>query len=163
MTKQTTVVVIGSSRVNWLCHSVVDNCSDINGVFGTLFFCYVDTEYLNILCLFQVEQLADHTGEESVILTASVSDGSLSHLGSESGKVFLNDHDDIKSQFLGFCLKSMLYLTLLHTFPDTKIFCIVCIAWQTHRDHVFLALASSVSYCHQCHTVISVILPVSAQ
>ena len=54
---------------------------------------------------FQVEQLADHTGEESVILTASVSDGSLSHLGSESGKVFLEDHDDIKSQFLGFCLK----------------------------------------------------------
>ena len=53
----------------------------------------------------QVEQLADHTGEESVILTASVSDGSLSHLGSEAGKVFLEDHDDIKSQFLGFCLK----------------------------------------------------------
>lgn len=52
-----------------------------------------------------VEQLADHTGEESVILTASVSDGSLSHLGSESGKVFLEDHEDIKSQFLGFCLK----------------------------------------------------------
>ena len=56
---------------------------------------------------FQVEQLADHTGEESVLLTASVSDGSLGHLGSESGKVFLQDHDDIKSQFLGFCLKSM--------------------------------------------------------
>lgn len=52
-----------------------------------------------------VEQLADHTGEESVILTASVSDGSLSHLGSESGKVFIEDHDDIKSRFLGFCLK----------------------------------------------------------
>lgn len=52
-----------------------------------------------------VEQLADHTGEESVILTASVSDGTLSHLGSDSGKVFLEDHDDIKTQFLGFCLK----------------------------------------------------------
>ena len=36
-----------------------------------------------------------------------MSDGSLGHLGSESGKVFLQDHDDIKSQFLGFCLKSM--------------------------------------------------------
>ena len=58
--------------------------------------------------IFQVEQLSDHTGEESVILTASVSDGSLSHLGSESGKVFLEDHDDIKSQFLGFCLKRKL-------------------------------------------------------
>ena len=55
--------------------------------------------------LYEVEQLADHTGEESVILTASVSDGSLSHLGSDAGKVFLEDHDDIKSQFLGFCLK----------------------------------------------------------
>ena len=54
---------------------------------------------------YQVEQLADHTGEESVILTASVSDGSLSHLGSDAGKSFLEDHDDIKSQFLGFCLK----------------------------------------------------------
>ena len=62
------------------------------------------------ICIsFQVEQLANHTGEESVILTASVSDGSLSHLGSESGKVFLEDHDDIKSQFLGFCLKSKIY------------------------------------------------------
>lgn len=52
-----------------------------------------------------VEQLADQTGEESVILTASVIDGSLSHLGTESGKIFLQDHDDIKKQFLGFCLK----------------------------------------------------------
>ena len=62
-------------------------------------------EMINVDLYYQVEQLADHTGEESVILTASVSDGSLSHLGSESGKVFLEDHDDIKSQFLGFCLK----------------------------------------------------------
>ena len=54
---------------------------------------------------YQVEHLAENTGEESVILTASVSDGSLSHLGSDAGKVFLEDHDDIKSQFLGFCLK----------------------------------------------------------
>ena len=55
---------------------------------------------------FQVEQLADHAGEESVLLTASVSDGSLSHLGSESGKGFLQDYDDINSKFLGYCLKS---------------------------------------------------------
>ncbi|KAL4217567.1 hypothetical protein ACF0H5_022309 [Mactra antiquata] len=53
-----------------------------------------------------VEQLASTTDEESVILTASVSDGTLSHLGSTSGKGFLEDHEDIKSQFLGFCLKS---------------------------------------------------------
>ncbi|XP_053383325.1 uncharacterized protein LOC123541529 isoform X2 [Mercenaria mercenaria] len=53
-----------------------------------------------------VEQLASTTDEESVILTASVADGTLSHLGSVSGKGFLEDHEDIKSQFLGFCLKS---------------------------------------------------------
>ncbi|XP_053382793.1 zinc finger protein 768-like isoform X6 [Mercenaria mercenaria] len=52
-----------------------------------------------------VEQLASTTDEESVILTASVADGTLCHLGSDSGKVFLEDHEDIKSQFLGFCLK----------------------------------------------------------
>ncbi|KAL4218150.1 hypothetical protein ACF0H5_022886 [Mactra antiquata] len=52
-----------------------------------------------------VEQLAASTEEESVILTASVADGTLCHLGSSSGKVFLEDHEDIKSQFLGFCLK----------------------------------------------------------
>ncbi|XP_052251445.1 zinc finger protein 180-like isoform X4 [Dreissena polymorpha] len=52
-----------------------------------------------------VEQLAEHTDEESVILTASVADGTLSHLGSESGKSYLDDHEDVKSSFLGFCLK----------------------------------------------------------
>ncbi|XP_045181759.2 uncharacterized protein LOC123540622 [Mercenaria mercenaria] len=52
-----------------------------------------------------VEQLAASTDEESVILSANIADGTLSHLGSESGKVFLQDHEDIKSQFLRFCLK----------------------------------------------------------
>ena len=61
-----------------------------------------------IICIFihQVEQLSETTGEESILLTASVSDGSLSHLGSESGKSFLEGHEEIKSQFLGFVLKS---------------------------------------------------------
>ncbi|XP_045182193.2 zinc finger and SCAN domain-containing protein 21-like [Mercenaria mercenaria] len=53
-----------------------------------------------------VQQLAAHTDEESIILTASVADGTLSHLGSDSGKCFLENHEDIKSQFLGFCLKN---------------------------------------------------------
>ena len=35
----------------------------------------------------QVEQLSETTGEESILLKASVSDGSLSHLGSESGMI----------------------------------------------------------------------------
>lgn len=53
-----------------------------------------------------VEQLSNHTGEESIVLTASVNDGSLSHLGSSTGKGFLEGRDEIKSQFLGYCLKS---------------------------------------------------------
>lgn len=52
-----------------------------------------------------VEQLALHTDEESIILTASVADGTLSHLGSVSGKLFLENHEDIKSEFLGHCLR----------------------------------------------------------
>ncbi|KAL4217831.1 hypothetical protein ACF0H5_022570 [Mactra antiquata] len=52
-----------------------------------------------------VEQLASHTEEDSIILTASIHDGTLSHLGTDSGKSFLDDHEDVKSQFLGFCLK----------------------------------------------------------
>ena len=50
--------------------------------------------------------MAANTDEESIILTASVADGTLSHLGSDSAKGFLDDHDDVKSQFLGYCLKS---------------------------------------------------------
>ena len=38
-----------------------------------------------ILSNLQVEQLSDHTGEESIILTASVNDNSLSHLGYVQG------------------------------------------------------------------------------
>ncbi|XP_052260335.1 zinc finger protein egl-43-like isoform X4 [Dreissena polymorpha] len=53
-----------------------------------------------------IEQLASATNEESIILTASVADGTLSHLGSDSAKGFLEDHEDVKSQFLGYCLKS---------------------------------------------------------
>ncbi|XP_052764946.1 zinc finger and BTB domain-containing protein 49-like isoform X18 [Mya arenaria] len=53
-----------------------------------------------------IEQLAVTTNEESIILTASVADGTLSHLGSDSAKGFLEDHEDVKSQFLGYCLKT---------------------------------------------------------
>ena len=60
-----------------------------------------------------------------MILTASVSDGSLSHLGSESGKVFLEDHDDIKSQFLGFCLKRKYknFKRMIFLFTANGFFC----------------------------------------
>ncbi|XP_052763518.1 zinc finger protein 219-like isoform X8 [Mya arenaria] len=53
-----------------------------------------------------IEQLAVTTDEESIILTASVADGTLSHLGSDSAKGFLEENEEVKSQFLGFCLKS---------------------------------------------------------
>ena len=53
-----------------------------------------------------MEQLSEQVGEEAVLLTASVSDGTFGHLGSESGKIFVEDHDEIRSQFLGYCLKS---------------------------------------------------------
>jgi hypothetical protein len=50
--------------------------------------------------------MAVHTEEESMILTASLSEGTLSHLGSDYGKNFLDEHEDVKMKFLGFCLKS---------------------------------------------------------
>jgi len=56
--------------------------------------------------LLQVEQLTTHTDEESIILTSCVADGTLSHFGSATGKSFLSDHDEVKTQFMGFCLKS---------------------------------------------------------
>ncbi|KAL4221330.1 hypothetical protein ACF0H5_019591 [Mactra antiquata] len=52
-----------------------------------------------------MDQLSTHTGEESIVLTASVHDGSLYHLGSEAGKGFLEGKDELKAEFLGFCLK----------------------------------------------------------
>lgn len=53
-----------------------------------------------------MEQLSSQAGEESIILTASIQDGSLSHLGSTTGKGFLDGRDEIKAQFLGYCIKS---------------------------------------------------------
>ena len=70
--------------------------------------------------LFQVEQLASQTGEETLVLTASISDGSLSELGTESGKVFLKDHDETMSQFLGFCVNSKFLYP--HKFAQEQIF-----------------------------------------
>ncbi|KAL4238537.1 Zinc finger and BTB domain containing 24 [Mactra antiquata] len=58
-----------------------------------------------------VEQLSEQTGEETVVLSANISEGTLSHLGSEYGKVFLEEEQAIKSKFLGFCLKRNLNKT----------------------------------------------------
>ncbi|KAL4216773.1 hypothetical protein ACF0H5_024496 [Mactra antiquata] len=51
-----------------------------------------------------VQQLSEQTGEESMFVTASLEEGTLSQLGSDYGKTFLDGHDEIKSQFLGFCI-----------------------------------------------------------
>ena len=59
---------------------------------------------------FQVEHLSAETDEESVILTASLTDGTLCHLGSSSGKDFLQGREEIKTQFLFHCLKGELLL-----------------------------------------------------
>ncbi|XP_060592762.1 zinc finger protein 658-like [Ruditapes philippinarum] len=52
-----------------------------------------------------VEQLSEQTGEETVVLSANITEGTLSHLGSEYGKTFLEKEQSIKSKFLGFCLR----------------------------------------------------------
>ncbi|XP_052760964.1 early growth response factor homolog 1-like isoform X2 [Mya arenaria] len=52
-----------------------------------------------------LEQLCSNTGEESIILTASANDGTISHLGTATGKGFLDGREDMKSQFLGYCIK----------------------------------------------------------
>ncbi|XP_053378784.1 zinc finger and SCAN domain-containing protein 20-like [Mercenaria mercenaria] len=54
-----------------------------------------------------IDQLCNYTGEESFILTANASDGAQSLLGSGTGKGFLENHSEIKTQFLGYCLKSL--------------------------------------------------------
>ncbi|XP_052765411.1 zinc finger protein 37-like [Mya arenaria] len=50
-----------------------------------------------------VDQLANHTNEESIILTVGASDGSLTQLGSEYGKTFLNN-SDVKANFIRHCI-----------------------------------------------------------
>lgn len=54
-----------------------------------------------------VDQLSSYAEEESVMVTANVADGTLGQLGSPAGKQFLGDHEQLKSQFLGFCVKKM--------------------------------------------------------
>ena len=47
-----------------------------------------------------------HIGEETLVLSASVVEGTMSHIGTEAGREFLHMRDDIKSQFQDHCLKS---------------------------------------------------------
>lgn len=54
-----------------------------------------------------VEQLSKHGGEEAMLLTTSIVDGSFYQLGSAGAEGFLENRDEIKSQFLGYCLKNV--------------------------------------------------------
>ena len=62
-----------------------------------------------------MEQLSNQTGEETIVLSANLSDGTLSHIGSESGKIFLEKEQEVKLKFLGFCLKSKFRLLVVST------------------------------------------------
>ena len=66
-----------------------------------------------------MEQLSSETDEESVILTACLTDRTLCHLGSSSGKNFLEGREEIKKQFLSHCLRGTVHLEcnmgLVHT------------------------------------------------
>ncbi|XP_052245286.1 uncharacterized protein LOC127854261 isoform X4 [Dreissena polymorpha] len=52
-----------------------------------------------------VDQLTAQTGEEVIMLTASLQDGSFTSLGSQAGNMFLDNNTSIKTQFYGFCMK----------------------------------------------------------
>lgn len=56
-----------------------------------------------IQCL--VVQLEEHAGEETLVLSANLTAGTTSHLGSNRGQGFLEVREDIKSQFLTHCLQ----------------------------------------------------------
>ena len=45
-----------------------------------------------------------------MVLTASISDASFNHLGSTATEGFLDSRDDIRAQFLGYCIKGKLVL-----------------------------------------------------
>ena len=51
---------------------------------------------------FQLQQLAE-SGEESIVLTANVLEGTADHLGSVRGAGFLEDQEQLQKQFLNYC------------------------------------------------------------
>jgi len=54
--------------------------------------------------LIQIKQLQSEGGEEVLVLSASVKEGSFSHLGSRKGLDFLYSRKDIKAQFFDYCI-----------------------------------------------------------
>lgn len=54
-----------------------------------------------------IEQLNENTGEETLVLSANINEGTFSYLGSEYGKNFLKQEASIKPKFLGYCLRKL--------------------------------------------------------
>lgn len=52
-----------------------------------------------------LQQLAE-SGEESVVLTANVLEGTADHLGSNRGAGFLDGHEQLQNQFLSYCAET---------------------------------------------------------
>ena len=61
--------------------------------------------FRKISAFFQIDQLCDQVGIESVLLLSE--NGSDIQVGSERGKQFLVEKGDIEAQFLTFCLHGM--------------------------------------------------------
>ena len=57
---------------------------------------------LTVLHVFQLEQLAE-SGEESIVITANIGEGTADHLGSNKGSSFLEARDELQRQFLSYC------------------------------------------------------------
>ncbi|KAH3865665.1 hypothetical protein DPMN_028707 [Dreissena polymorpha] len=51
-----------------------------------------------------VHQLSEHTGDETVVITANVTDYCHGYMGSSPGNKFLQQNTSVKEQFLNFCL-----------------------------------------------------------
>ena len=57
---------------------------------------------ISFVYVFQLQQLAE-SGEESIVITANIGEGTADHLGSDKGSSFLEDKDELQRQFLNYC------------------------------------------------------------
>ena len=91
----------------------------------------------------QIERLAD-TGEEAVILTASIVDNACTQFGSSKGEGFLGKQSNLSSKFLSFCsgMFSFFPYFSLYAFPPLSLFLSLTWTWDLHlRYHAIFALS----------------------
>ncbi|XP_052809032.1 zinc finger protein 771-like [Mya arenaria] len=67
-----------------------------------------------------IVQLSEIGGEDSVLLTASVENGTLTHLGSDVAESFLKDHDNFRTEFLDHCIRSKEWKPLTGLYSNKK-------------------------------------------